>query len=424
MKFKSYIGSPEFNNLRWLTLERLIRLVLALSFQLYMASVYGVELFGQLSYVLMFTAYFCSLSLMGIDSVIVNRFVSRPEKVVFSISLYFGFIFLISLLLGLLCLFIILPQGLEFVLFIIPVFLSPFSVFRRYLESQSLNFIVARFDIFTYLIFFSFKFFVIYSEFPLYFLAFIYASESIFSGLIIYWAVSKSLGPFLVRFPSVRQISKLLRWFIPHMLPSFVSIVAIGAYLRIDQIMIEDILGPYELGRYSFAIKFYEPVYLLVSIIVTVYFPKLISELKSVKNEQSIYSNLLRYSLIISLGCSALIFVFVHFYARNSVLNEFYISNLFYVVMTINCVVVSLGTVAERWHSVNNTRIFLMYKVLIALVANIVMNNLLIPVYGLLGAIFSTLLANFFAVLVLDFVFVKTRRLFYLNFSAILRICR
>ena len=95
MSIKKFRESSEFkkyfNNTSWLFVEKILRLFLGLTVSVWVARYFGPDQYGIISYCLSILSFFTAISLLGIDTVIVNHFVDRKKD--FSIILGTSFVY-------------------------------------------------------------------------------------------------------------------------------------------------------------------------------------------------------------------------------------------------------------------------------------------------------------------------------------------
>ena len=83
-------------------------------------------------------------------------------------------------------------------------------------------------------------------------------------------------------------------------------------------------------------------------------------------------------------------------------------------------VFVSLGVVSSSWLINENMQRVTLYRTLSGAIVNVVLNLVLIPIYGLLGAAIATVISYTIAGLLFDLFNKKTRIMFRMKVNAIL----
>ena len=82
-------------------------------------------------------------------------------------------------------------------------------------------------------------------------------------------------------------------------------------------------------------------------------------------------------------------------------------------------VFVFLGVVTSKWYIIENLNKLSFYRSLFSALLNILLNYILIPIYGINGAAISTLIAYSIQVYFSNLFFKKTRQFFYLQTNAL-----
>lgn len=194
--------------------------------------------------------------------------------------------------------------------------------------------------------------------------------------------------------------------------PLALSAIFVSLYMKIDQLMIDAMLGSEQLGVYSTVVTFSESWYFIPVAISSALFPAIMNFRK---NSRAIYekrmSNLYELMVVMSVSI-ALVVTFIapylygflyksrpEFFAGSAVLQIHIWSGVFTFLATSS----SQYLIAEKY-----THIALTRTVLGAL-CNVGLNFLLIPKYGIVGAAYGTLLAYLVAAFSI-LLFRKTRR--------------
>jgi len=174
------------------------------------------------------------------------------------------------------------------------------------------------------------------------------------------------------------------------------SVGAAMLYMRVDQIMLASLLNQEAVGIYSAAVRISEIWYVFPAVIVGSVFPRIIRELRidAARANRQLDVLLTAFSIVsISVGLlvgsystNIIVFLFGEDYrASASVLSIHVWSSVF----------VFSGILGSRWLVAMDMQKVLLVSTLIGVVANIAMNYLMIPVYGVEGAAWATLVAQF-----------------------------
>jgi len=187
--------------------------------------------------------------------------------------------------------------------------------------------------------------------------------------------------------------------------PLTLSALAVFLYMRIDQLMIRWILGDHDLGIYAAASKIYEG-WVMLPYIISISLLPVIVRLRSMSLEA--YERRVAQLYFVLFWSCALATVLCYFFAGWAI--EFLFGRYFYsaggvlVILMGASIFASMGFVSARCLTAEGMQKKILYRTLAALILNVVLNTLFIPVLGVSGAAASTLLSLFFANYVMDYV--------------------
>jgi len=205
--------------------------------------------------------------------------------------------------------------------------------------------------------------------------------------------------------------------------PIILSSVSIAIYMRIDQIMLKNILGFEAVGNFSVAVKLTELWYFVPMSIGASFFPALIKAKKS-SNEifNSRFINLMSIMVLISLFIAIITVIF-----SRQIIFLLYGSSYLKSVQVLKIYIwasifVFLGVVTSKWFIIQDLNKISFFRSLFGAITNISLNFILIPKYGINGAAISTLISYSIQVYFSNLVFKKTRNLFYMQTNALLLI--
>ena len=191
--------------------------------------------------------------------------------------------------------------------------------------------------------------------------------------------------------------------------------------MRIDQIMLGQMLNSEAVGVYSAAIKLSEIWHFIPKITLISVTPILISLHK--KNKLSFkkeFKKILKIMIFLSILISFFIFVFSKSIIGILYGSEFYESIDVLKINIWSLIFVSMGVISSQWYIIKNKQHFSLYYVLLGAIANIILNYFLIPLYGANGAAISTLISYSMIILIFDLLSKETREIFYLKISVFL----
>lgn len=201
-----------------------------------------------------------------------------------------------------------------------------------------------------------------------------------------------------------------VRGYISESWPLLASAGAVIVYMKVDIIMVYHISGAIEAGNYTIAVRLSELPYVIPTMLLAGLFPVLVRSYGSsvseyIKSSERVVAVLLYLSIIIS----AVVF-FVGPYAVLMLYGQSYeLASKIVAIHGLSCIPVFVGVAFRRMAVVEGAQRITLVVTLIGCMLNVILNCLLIPQYGGVGAAFATLLARLLSSLLLYGVFSPTR---------------
>ena len=396
-KFLSSKGFRKyFTNTSWLLGERILRMAISLFVGIYVARYLGPERYGLLSYALSFVWLFSSLASFGLDDILVRELVKLPDQrqkligTVFWLKLFGTFV--MGTAIATVLQFKMEDQQTYWLIAIITFgfLFQATNVVELYFQAQVQSKFTVRAQVVQLFITSLFKIFLVLSEAELVWFALALMLDQALVAvlfLIMYrWKVEKF--PFF--YLNWNKTKLLIRdaW------PLIFSGVMVSVYMKIDQVMLKEMLNAKAVGVYAAAVKLCEAWYFVPTVFTASLFPAIISAKQ--KNEQ-LYKNRLQklYDLMVwgSLGVAL----------PTTLLSDWLIIILYgtefkgaAVVLRIYIwagVFTFLGVASFKWLIAENLQHISFYLYAIGSITNIICNWFLIPIYGISGAAFATFIS-------------------------------
>lgn len=402
INFRSEAFIKYFKNTGWLLTEKLIRIFFGFTVNILLVRYLGAEDFGVFSYALSYVGLFTALATLGLDSIITRELVNRPNdkrKILGSVFILrligasTAFILILSILIVTgeskvnTTAILILSTGM---------FFQSFYVIEYFFHAQVKGKFVAIVQSSSIIITSLIKLYFIFTEASLIAFVIVQAAEIIIIafGFVLTYKFQKE-KIFDWKFDKTISINLLKdAW------PLILAGVVVGIYVRIDQIMIEKMLNSRELGFYAAAVRLCEVWYFIPMVITTSLFPAI---LNAKKTDENLYLNRMQklYDLmsIISIGI-ALPVTFLSVFIMSTLYgNEFIIGSTVLTVYIWAGVPTFLGVASSQYLISENLTKISFYRTSIGLIANIFLNLVLIPKYGINGAAYATLISYTIATL-------------------------
>jgi len=405
--FKRY-----FLNTGWMFFGQMFNLGLSFFIGIWMARYLGPGNFGILSYAIAFSSLFSFIADLGINSILNRELVKFPEKrdellgTALRLKIGGGIVaFLVTGSAVLLTDASLLIRGLVLLYSLTFIFqaIGVISIFFQARVEAKKN---VRSQIISSSISSVLKIIMILSGSGVIWLTLIYALDSIWLGIFLTLAYRRS---------GLRIKTWSFNWSMAkEMLSSswllMLTSVSISIYMRIDQVMIKQLMNETTVGLYSAATKISEVWYIIPATICPSLFSAIIN---SKKVDQDLYFARLKKLFLLMLFFAVLVGLSVTLLSRpiiqilfgSAYLGAVSVLRIYVwsVVGTFLGVAVGQYLIAE-----NYTKIYFFITILGAIV-NVVLNLLLIPKIGINGAALATVVSYLFVVVSLIF-FKNTRK--------------
>jgi O-antigen/teichoic acid export membrane protein len=388
------------NNTVWMMAERILRILAALVVGIWVARYLGPEDFGTLSYVIALTAFFSSLARLGLDGVAVREFVNHPQHN----DKYIGTVFWLKALGGAAAfcalvgpLFLVTGVTENSILIALAsagFFLQSFEVVDFYFQSK----VQAKFASMCKLLQLAgssiLKVLLIINQ----------ADLLYFVGIIFLDAVSLAAAYFIAfkiksKYPLFSVFDKkIAKNLLRDSWPLMLSATVVMVYMRIDQVMIQHLLGSRELGLYSAAVKISEVIYFIPVIVTASVFPAIVNAKKISRafymaRLQYLYTFMAWLAILLSLPIALLSHHLIFWLFGESFVGA--ASAL--AIHVWSSIFVFIGVVFSKYLIAENLPVIALKRTIVGALANIVFNLWLIPIYGITGAAIATLIAQIIA---------------------------
>jgi len=405
-----------FANTSWLLGERILRMAVSLFVTIYVARYLGPERYGLLSYALSFVWLFSALASLGLDDILVRELVKNPEKrqnllgSVFWLKICGTVVMATTIVLVLL--FKTEDQQTYWLIAIITFgfLFQATNVVEFYFQAQVQSKFTVRAQVVQLLITSLFKIYLVLNEAELLWFAMaLMLDQAVIAVLfLIFYRWKVENFPFLSS--SWEKTRLLMRdaW------PLVFTGMVVSIYMKIDQVMLKEILNVKAVGVYAAAVKLCEAWYFVPTVVTASLYPAIISAKH--ENEQFFQERLqklydlmvwgsIAVALPISITAEWLIFILygIEFKEAADVLRIYIWAGLF----------VSIGVASSKWLVAENLEIYSFFSTAIGAILNVIFNLWLIPIYGILGATLATLISYSTVAYFSLFLFSKTRKTFW-----------
>ena len=185
----------------------------------------------------------------------------------------------------------------------------------------------------------------------------------------------------------------LLRELFVLALPMMAQAFCISIYMKVDQIMVGQILGDAELGIYSVAVHLAELWYFIPTALYSSFLPVLTKYAK--ENEEQFYKKLQLFAdIIMSIGYAAVLGILL--FGRIGIATlygeSFSSAGDILVVYIWSGLLTCITYVGQVYFIIRNNTVFIMMMNMIGALLNFILNVILIRRFGAIGAAFATVL--------------------------------
>jgi O-antigen/teichoic acid export membrane protein len=200
--------------------------------------------------------------------------------------------------------------------------------------------------------------------------------------------------------------------------PLIFSSVFVSIYMKIDQVMIKEYLNVYSVGLYAAAIKLILAVNFIGNIIVTSLFPSLVKSINNQEITKDKFEKIFQLLFIIGLFLTLLFIIFSSDIITIVYGEQYSEADSIIYIYALTIVFVYFGLATSKYLIASNNQIIIIYRMMIGAIINIILNIILIPSYGLIGAAISTLIAQIFTSMVFNLFNKSTRFIFVMQLQS------
>lgn len=389
------------SNSLWLLLDKLIRLVLALTVGAWVARHLGPHAFGELAYAITFIALFQGVANLGLDGIVVRDLARNPNEA----AEILGTTFRLRLLAGLLCwlaaiaLIWILRPGDSRALLLIAI-IGASLVFQStdtidlWFQCQGKNHKTVISKLTSYTLANSIRIAFVALNAPLW----TYALAALLDAAFLAAALTNTYRQFpaITGWSASKLRSKeLLSQSWPFMLSGLAALI----YMRIDQVMIREMLGEAQLGLYSAALTLSQIWNVIPVTLATALAPYIAR--KKLENHQA-YMQAIFLIFRIFIALSIVIVIFITFFSKQ-IIQLLYGQNYSESVSILSIHIYSnififLGVGQSLWLINEGLGKLTLYRTSLGVIISIFGNIFLIPRMGAQGSAIVSVLAQFVAV--------------------------
>jgi len=395
-----------FKNTSWLFAEKILRMIVGLFVGIWVARYLGPEQFGLLRYSQSFVGLFAAIATLGLNAIVIRELVKNSDQK----DELMGTAFMLQVI-GALIVLVILSFAVNFtsndfstnvLVFIIAsaTLFQSFNVIDFYFQSKVLSKFVVFANTITLLISSILKVILILNDAPIVAFALMVLFDSIVLalGLIYFFAKKNDLSIKKWSFNKGLAVSLLKdSW------PLILTGIAISINLNIDQVMIKEFLGSESVGFYAAAMTIAMAFGMVPHMVTQSIFPSFVA---THENNKEIFleriSKAYKILFYISLSFAIFVFLFSDYLILYTYGVEYKMSidvlNFTIIAVLFN----AIGAVNSMYFKVKNMQKKMMNRQWINVCVNITLNFFLIQKFGILGAVYATIIATLISAILYD----------------------
>jgi len=411
--FKRY-----FVNTSWLMGHRVLSMVVALFVGVYVARYLGPERFGLLSYAGSFVGLFAALATLGLDGIMVRELVKTPERrdellgTAFWLKAGGAILMWVGIAAAVPFTHNDTQTNILIVIIAFAIIFQAFNVIDLNYQAEVKSKYVVYAQLVSLVISSITKLVFVWMAAPLVWFACVFLLDAVVRAAGMTAMYLKNTGEVWCwkwRWQTARVLLKD-SW------PLILAGMTVSIYMKIDQIMIKEMLDAEAVGFYAAAVRLSEAWYFIPVAITSSVFPAIIN---AKKQSEELYCQRLQklYDLMVLLAVAiALPTTFLAHWVIRLLYGEAFLPAA--GVLSIHIwagVFVFLGIASGKWFITENFMKLSFYRTFLGAIGNVVFNLIFIPILHIKGAAMGTLLANFLAAYFFDVINLKTRKNFLMK---------
>ncbi|KAB7528664.1 oligosaccharide flippase family protein [Flagellimonas olearia] len=381
----------------WMASEKVISLSINLLVGVWLARYLGPNGFGALNFAIAITAIFLPIVNFGLQGILVKELFNNPDDK----NGILGTSFLLKLIIAFIVLLLIFfsryigiyTSEIEMnmiLLVAISLLSQPFLVINSWYESQIDIKLASILKTLFFVLGSVIKIVLILKEAPLISFAILYSIEAFFVAVALVISYSIKDGSILNWFFDLSILKELANksWLLV-----FSGLSAV-IYLKIDQVMIGSMVSESELGLYSAAVKLSEAWYFIPLIITNALFPAILNAKNKGLKEytfrlQQLCDTFFGMAFLLAIAVTlisnvVIVFLYGVEYSASSIILKIHIWSSVFIF---------LRAVLSKWLIAEDQYRFSLVSQLSGALINVILNFLLIPLYGGIGAAIATVIS-------------------------------
>lgn len=395
------IHNKYIENTLWLFIEKTIKILSVVVVGVLVARYVGPKNFGLLSYAQSLVALFISFSTLGVTNILSRDLIGSTTDIkerliaVSFILVIIGNIFSYVLLMLTIELFIA-DENIKSIIYLISlsIIFQITNVFECIFQSEVRSKYSVIPNVTSMLISIVLKLILIKINAPFKYLIYSFAFESVIIFILAYVFYKKYS---VIKFYKKNLSLKLGIVILKNSYSYIYSGILISIYMKIDQIIIKIMMNEGDLGQYAAVVRLSEGCYFIPMIIMTSIYPSIVL-VKSKNNEYlKKFNKIYKYFIYTAILMSICVGIFAKIIVDYT-FGDAYESSI--PVLGIHIwasIFIFIGVVSEKWLLTEGLQKYSAINTFIGVIVNVILNYLLIPVWGLNGVAVATVISYAFS---------------------------
>lgn len=408
----------------WLLAQRGVCFPLNLAMSIYVARYIGVENFGALSFSQTIVGVFAMFAALGTEEILVKELVrhssARSDVVKTTLYIRLTSASVAVAMMALVCILIDLSEQEKIMMAVmsVSILFQITGIFRNVFEAGVFSKYIAITLYIQTLVSAGLKLFLIMiGSSPVWF-AFSFTIDSFVVSLALIVMFYKKLynTEYFKGSYSHEIAIRILRSALPMLLSGF----SLFIYMKIDSIMIRFLIDLTAAGHYAAAVRVSESWLIFAYIVSSTLFPAIISAQKHSfelfnSRMKAFYSLMFWVPILLAIVVSSFSNEIIHLLYGP----EYAASAPVLSVHAWSGICIFVITASAKWFLSQNLEKSVLYRSIFGACVNIVLNFILIPTFGIVGAAYATLISYFAMAFVYDLIDINARNSLSLKLNSI-----
>lgn len=394
------------SNAFWIVFCKLIKAILVLIITSLTARYLGPSNYGLISYAASLTTFVAPIMKLGLDSTMVYEIINNKDKEgeVIGTSIIMCLISGLFCLIGIICFVFFVNTGESNTLIVASLYgllliFQALEMIQYWFQAKLLSKYSSIVMLISYVIIALFQFLLLITKQNVYWFALSHSLDYlIISVALIMIYLKKSKYKLSFSLPLVKTLFNNSKYYI-------ISSLMVSIFAQTDRIMIKLFMSNEHVGYYSAALTcatMFGFVFAAIidSIRPIAYEKKKLSNQKFEQSITEMYSIIIYFSLFVSLIMTIFSPIIIEIMYGKDYGNSIEILRLIVWFSTFSY----LGTIRNIWITAEGKQKYLWIINLSGAILNIILNYILIPVYGTMGAAFASLVTQIFTNVIIGFI--------------------